>query len=159
MKNGKYKENSTNFNLYKASYFRPYLFYSGIFETIGCGPATLSLLTGEHPVAAAASLKDKHTSDEQLLKRLADFGIHNYPITKCEMTDSATTVVNKITSQHVVLISQLYIRNVASWGVLYDEILYHNFRPCAWTSMDLLNRPVLSAYVLWKPEWYFKLEY
>ena len=153
MKTGKYKENSINFEIYKASGFTPHIFYSPHYEAVGCGPATLSLLTGIPPTRSMLKVNPKHTSDRELLNILFEKGIESFPITKCEMSNDPVAITNKITNQHVVLISQLYRRNEASWGVLYDDVLYHNFRPCSWSNLDLLNRPVLSAYVLWKPEW------
>lgn len=153
MKNGKYSTNNTDFSKYKVTKFVPHLFYSPHYDAIGCGPATVSLLTGIPPTRSMLKVNPKNTRDDDMLEVLSDNDIQNFPITKCEMTSNRHVVANKITSQHVVLISQLYLRNEASWGVLYDDILYHNFRPCAWTNLDLLNRPILSAYVLWNPNW------
>ena len=129
------------------------MFYSYQYEGAGCGPATLSLLTGLDPAITTKLLNHKDSQDKDLLKQLKKQGIQYYPITKCEMTNTHYVTASKLTSQHVILMSQLFIKNEASWGILYDDIYYHNFRPCSSSCLDLLNRPVLSAYVLWKPSW------
>jgi hypothetical protein len=159
MKKGKYKDNNTNFALYKADYFRPYLFFSGFYESFGCGPCTLSLLTGLSPTSAILRVDPRNTSDKSLLKALAECEIQNFPITKCEMTNDPVSVASSITNQHVLLLSQLWRRNEASWGVMYNDVMYHNFKPCSVSNLDFLNRPILSAYVLFKPEWLEAGEY
>ena len=153
MQPGKYKIIKTNFQKYKVRKFIPHLFFSQHVEHIGCGPCTISLLTGVHPIKILDRIRSNHTSDEKMRRLLREHGISSRLITKCEMTNDEAVVEHQITSQHVILISQLMRKNEGSWGVLYDGILYHNMRPCSWGVLELLNRPVLSAYVLYKKEW------
>lgn len=152
MKTGTYRENGTDFSLYTADVFRPHLFNSS-YADFGCGPCTLSLLTGLPPSQAATKVNPLNTPDDKLLQVLEKYGIEHFGITKCEMTNDPVLVRNQITELHVLLVSQLWRRNEASWGVMYDNIFYHNFRPCGTNVLDFVNRPILSAYVLFNPTW------
>jgi hypothetical protein len=75
------------------------------------------------------------------------------PITKADMTSDRYFVTNSLAPNNIILISALFRKNEASWGVIYDHVFYHNFRPSQISSLTLINQPLLTAYCLWRPDW------
>ncbi len=61
--------------------------------------------------------------------------------------------VNAITKNHVLLVSQLYKYNEASWVVIHKNKVCHNFDVFPLNPMELFNRPTLSVYVVWRDDW------
>jgi hypothetical protein len=60
---------------------------------------------------------------------------------------------NKIGGDHVVLVSQLFRRYEATWGVIHANTFYHNFQVFDLSALAFLNKPILSAYLVMHPQW------
>jgi hypothetical protein len=52
-----------------------------------------------------------------------------------------------------VLISQLFRRYEATWGVIHGNAFYHNFQIFELSALAFLNKPILSAYLVVHPRW------
>lgn len=48
---------------------------------------------------------------------------------------------------------QLFRKNEGTWGVIFDEVYYHNFDLYRLQALSFLDKPILSAYVIWPPLW------
>ena len=70
-------------------------------------------------------------------------------LTWCNLSASE----GKINHSHVVLLSQLFTQNEATWLVMHNELCYHNFDIYTPSTLSLLNKPVLSAYLVVHPKW------
>lgn len=148
MENGSY-EDPVDFAAFAVRKFVPHLFTHQLLAHCGCGANTLALLTGEAPWKIVPYRK--HWPDEYLLKYLRKRGWKTHRITKYNVTKSEF-MSWPITEDHVVLFSFCVKRKEASWGVIFGGNIYHNFEITSLRPMELLNRPILSAYVLTHPD-------
>lgn len=64
-----------------------------------------------------------------------------------------TEAKSKIRADHVLLVSQLFRRGEGTWGVVFEDFYYHNFQGYVLSSLAFLNKPILSAYVVFHPKW------
>lgn len=149
MVKGTYTGRPVDFTLYVASCFTPHLFTGPLAKGIGCGASALALLTGVLPALLASRNGSRHYSDKFMLGHLHEQGFTVLPLTQCNVTAS----VSEIGERHVVLLSQLFQRNEATWGVIFNDRYYHNFESYALDTLSMLNKPVLSAYLLFHPRW------
>lgn len=149
MEDGSY-EDPVNFAAFAVRKFVPHLFTSNnsLLVLTGCGANALGLLTGEKPW----KIKYRHHwPDEFLLKFLRKKGWNSHKITKYNVTKSKK-VSWPIDENHIVLFSFCTVRDEASWAVLHNNLIYHNFEITVCRPMEFLNRPILSAYVLSHPD-------
>lgn len=161
MENGNYFNVSTDFSKFRVTKFTPHMFFPDTFSSCGCGQNTLALLTGIDPFKIKKQLTDKgilknevsHTSDAQMVKYLKQKKFRVLPITKAEMTPNRYFIASKIDSSNVILLSALFLKNEASWGILYDQTFYHNFQATQTSTLTLLNHPILTAYCLFHENW------
>lgn len=151
MQKGNYTGRPVNFTSYVASCFTPHLFAGPLANGIGCGASALALLTGVLPALIASRNGSRHYSDKFMLGHLHERGFTVLPLTQCNVTASTSEIGN----QHVVLLSQLFRRNEATWGVIFNERYFHNFETYALDALSMLNKPVLSAYLVFHPRWRF----
>lgn len=138
-----------DFSRYAVSYFNPFLFSGTIRQSLGCGASALSLLTGVPPEYVAAKSRDGHYSDEFMVRFLRQRGCHVWRLTQCNVS----TAISPLGDAHVILISQLLLRNEGTWGVIYDNKYYHNYSILNVNFISLLNKPILSAYLVVHPKW------
>jgi hypothetical protein len=146
---GFYTGRRVDFALYAVSCFNPYLFSAPFRARLGCGAGALALLTGVAPERIAAKNGGRHYSDEFMLRFLRQHGFSLLRLTLCNVSAGGS----KVGKSHVILVSQLILRNEATWGVIYDGNYYHNFCSYYLDSLSLLNKPILSAYLVMHPRW------
>ena len=149
MEKGTYNGRRVDFTQYAVSVFHPYLFTGDSRSRAGCGACSLSLLSGIDPIIIAEHNGNAHYSDKFMITFLRNHGFRTLKLTLCNLTQSAGVVGNT----QVVLISQLFRRNEATWGVIYDQIFFHNFDHYALEALSFLNKPILSAYMVVHPSW------
>jgi hypothetical protein len=144
---GTYKGHRVDFDKYAVSFFNPYLYPDSAL--IGCGASSLALLTGIAPGIIAAKNGGEHYPDEFMLRFLRHQRFRALQLTQCNVSNAR----DDIGIGHVVLISQLFTRNEATWGVIFHGMYYHNFRLYTLDTLSMLNKPILSAYVIFHPKW------
>lgn len=146
---GTYGGRRIRFDDYAASVFRPHLFFGSIRAEMGCGSTALALLTGVPPEKAAAQNGSTHHSDEFMTRFLRRRGYRVLHLTLCNI--SATD--SMIGKDNVILLSQLFRKNEATWGVIFNGSYYHNFDIYSLEVLSFLNKPILSAYLVIHPSW------
>jgi hypothetical protein len=138
-----------DFSRYATACFNPFLFSSSENASGGCGASALGLLTGIRPANFIPKNGVKHYSDSYMLFCLRHHGFQVFRLTQCNLSHATCG----ISDRHVLLLSQLYRKNEATWIVLFNSICYHNFDAYSLESLSFINKPLLSAYVLYHPKW------
>ncbi len=144
MEKGSYRGPPVDLGPYAVWCFTPHLFSSPHLQKLGCGPAALALLTGIRPQKILQQNHKAHYSDRFMVTFLRRHGFDVLRLTQCLVSQNGSG----ITERHVVLLSQLFTRNEGTWGIAFGGIYYHNFRSYALDELSLLNKPVLSAYLI-----------
>ena len=151
METGNYKH-FPKWSKYEVDTLPLHIFDSTKYSNSGCGASALSLITGDNPDKISHINRNRHYSDEFLLKYLRRHGIKCIKMTKCNLTNQKTWDY-PLTNRHVILMSQLIKRNEGTWKIIYQGLSYHNFEPATSSFSSILNNPICSSYVLFKPEW------
>lgn len=149
METGSYNGRRIDFTKYAASRFNPFLFSSTIASLQGCGATALALLTGVDPALIAKMNQGPNYSDAFMLKFLRLRAFRVQALTQCNLTQAT----GAITSTHVLLASQLFTENEATWSVIYGGVLFHNFELLTASTLCFLNKPLLTAYLIHHPSW------
>lgn len=149
MEKGAYKGHHVDFRKYMVSCFNPYLFTDQLLWLTGCGATALALITGVSPAKILELNGHKHYPDKFMTGFLRQRQYDLLPLTQCLLSETSS----QIGPSHVVLLSQLILRNEATWGVIFDGIYYHNFQGYQIDGLSFLNKPVLTAYSVWHPRW------
>ncbi len=150
MKAGSYKARRVHFADYAAAFFNPFLFSADWRARQGCGASALALLTGVLPERIARENGDPHYSDRFMLRFLRNRGFMATELTLCRISASTSSIGRN----HVVLLSQLFRPCEATWGVIFNATTYfHNFEWYDVGALSLLNKPVMSAYLVVHPTW------
>ena len=107
----------------------PHIYDSYTHTSINCGSSTLALLTGINPFHISALNKNRdHTSDKFMISFLKSNGFKIAKLTQCSVSNNRTRIMeNNIKYYHVLLVSQLVLRNECSWSVINDQYDYHGF--------------------------------
>lgn len=122
-------------------------------KNIGCGITAISMLTGENVLKLFRKYKQyvKNFPDDVLLQHLR---AKKFEILKIknkalgEFDDS-----HFVEKNHVVLLSLRINSENASWGIIYDHMLYHNFEVSALTPLTFINMPIMTSYFIKHPKW------
>jgi hypothetical protein len=146
---GRYTGRRVDFSKYAASFFNPHLFHDGFRLRSGCGATALALLTGVAPEIIAQKNGTPHYADDFMIRFLRRRGFSVLALTQC----SVSAATNKVGGQHVVLLSQLFRKNEGTWGVLFNDTYFHNFHIFRLTTLSMLNKPILSAYLVMHSRW------
>lgn len=146
---GSYRGRRLDFSQFTAARFQPQLFLDDFRRSLGCGFSALALLTGVYPEMIVMEHPRPHCSDAFMLGFLRRQGCRTWRLTQCALTWSEDGIRNN----HVLLLSQLFRRNEGTWVVACDGMAYHNFQMYALDVLSLLNKPVLSAYLVIHPDW------
>jgi len=150
MLKGKYKKRADYTHL-RAFLFNPALYCPTMYGEAGCGATALSLLTGDHPFNIRDLNKsEKHYPDRFMLKYLTDRFYTVVPITQRGVTSCASDCY-PVTSNHIILASQLMVKREASWVVYHRNLGYHNFTVGSVQNLDFINKPILTAYIIHHP--------
>lgn len=147
MEKGRYTGRRLDFSRYAVSCFNPHLFQFRV--GLGCGAAALALLSGVAPDHITVRNGSKHYSDRFMCRFLREHGFEFLTLTQCRVS-SALVQIGK---GHVVLVSQLVLRNEGTWGVLHNEYFFHNFSIYGVEATSFVNKPLLSAYLVTHPRW------
>ncbi len=131
------------------SQFAPHLFCHSASIGLGCGVSTLALITGIPPERLAKSHPAKHCTDAFMVGLLRKRGYRVLPLTPRKLVGARL----KVGCGHVILLSQLFSETEGTWGVIFADIYYHNFRAYELSQLSFLNRPILSAYLVVHPNW------
>lgn len=134
---------------YAATLFVPHLFCGPEHMLMGCGASALALLTGVPPARIARENGSRHYSDRFMLCFLRERGFRTLRLTH----DVLARAQPKLEESHVLLLSQQLTTEEGTWGILHRDVYYHNFQIYYITSLSLINKPLLSAYVLCHPFW------
>jgi hypothetical protein len=154
MEVGYYRKRPIDWSLYTVDLFVPHLYTN---HHGGCGANTLSLLTGVPPAFIQNTNKKNpnHWKDSFMVNFLRKRGFKVLSLTKCEATNNVNGIYvsDSINNRHVLLLSQLMSKNTASWTVVHNELLYHNFEIISFKGLNLINSPSLTVYVVFNPKW------
>lgn len=139
--------------------FRPRL-YKGVGDGLrgSCGTSALSTLTGISPILVGRKLAKTAESwrDRPMRKFLSRLGYQTTPVTMCDVTSESQYVHYPIRRFHVLLVSQLMIRNEGSWSVVHRNRVYHNMEESALEPLEFLNNPLMTVYIVWHKRWAVK---
>ena len=151
MKPGSYSR-KMNFRSFLVNKFVAHL-YTGSFEIgAGCGATALSLITGDDPL----SIKNrKDWKSSYLVSYLRKRGFSVASLTERNLTNFGY-VEHPIKGSHVVLMRIKLIRKEASWVVLHNYNCYHNFETTLMRPYDMLDHPILEAFLVSHPSWFLK---
>lgn len=138
-----------DFSRYATSCFNPFLFSSPTHFLSGCGASALGLLTGIPPANFAVKNGDGHFSDAYMLRSLRRHGFRVLRLTQCNLSQNTA----RVNSRHVLLLSQLFQENEATWLVLFNGVCYHNFDVYSLEALSFINKPLISAYVVIHSRW------
>ncbi len=155
MEKGIYTPRPKDFSKLIVDKFAPQIFNTAYNAIGGCGANALSVLTGINPLDIKnTNPKNKNDwKDKFVVDFLRDCGFTVEPITLCDVSNSEIYVESPITKNHVLLISQLLIKNEASWSVIYKDYIFHNFEIVPLKGLEFVNNPILTAYIVWSPAW------
>jgi hypothetical protein len=145
MEDGTYRK--INFGLFNIDKFTPHLFSH--VSNYGCGATALSLLIGKHPDEFPT--KD-HWTTRYMLECLRKHGFKTAKLTKRSITNVVYPAY-PVSRSHVLLLNVKYIKNLGSWLVIYDERIYHNFEIIKFQGYELLNHPIVEAFLIVHPSW------
>ncbi|MGA2248668.1 MAG: hypothetical protein ABSH48_27245 [Verrucomicrobiota bacterium] len=152
MERGSYNGRRVNFEKYAVTAFTPYLFSDAIRSRIGCGASALATITGILPEVIAGQNKNKaHYSDEFMLRFLRRRRFSALPLTQCRISEGHSNLGDA----HVILLSQLLGKNFASWGLIHRRMYFHNFDVYQLERLSFINKPIISAYLVFHPKWCF----
>lgn len=153
MEKGLYTSNKVDFSKF-ASYKVPlHLTISRFGSLYGCGASALGLVTGANLADISKLNKERnHYTDQFMISFLEKKRIKAIKLTQAILTNSEF-MTEKITSDHFLLASLLLAKQRGSWCAIWQSILYHNMEITNMKSLDFLNFPILSCYVLFKKSW------
>jgi hypothetical protein len=158
---GIYKKRKVDWGAFEIDRFIPHLYVSN--DDNGCGATALSLLTGIHPhvIVKDRGRRSRHWSDSFMVKFLCSHGFTVQKITMCDVTNSVDEYfsIQYVGERHVLLMSQLMQKNIASWSVAHNRIWYHNFQTCSFSGLNVVNYPILTCYLLKHPSWMINLNH
>ena len=138
-----------DFSAWAASVFAPHLFCGSARSALGCGASALALITGVAPEIISSQNDGEHYSDGFMRRFLRGRNFRSLRLSP-RMVAAAR---NKIGSDHVLLVSQLFRPHEGTWGVVFADFYYHNFETYALSALAFLNKPILSAYLVFHPKW------
>jgi hypothetical protein len=145
---GRYKGRRVDFTPYAVSLFTPHLYFK--HEQAGCGATALALLTGVPSLMVRAANKGKpHYSDSFMISFLRKRKFRIRKLTLCDVSHA----VKPVGFNYVLLLSQLVAKNECTWVVIYRGVCWHNCDTYFLDAQGLLNKPAISAYLVWHPRW------
>lgn len=152
---GQYSDKCIDFNRYTAPLFKPAVPYKCSISDPSCGVIAFYSLTGklmDPQYRFRATIEDKI-----MIQQLKKYGYTVIPLTIAN-TISRCGIFNNIREEHVVLISQIMYRGEGSWAILHKKNYYHSFGKERLHGLEFVNRPINTAYLIFKEEWSQKKE-
>ena len=148
MERGSYAK-KINFEAFKVTKFTPHIYGKGIYQMCGCGASTLALITGENPLVIA---KKRDWTSRFMCSYLRQRNFKVAKLTERNVTNFKE-VSYPIRRNHVILATIKYIKGEASWVIIYNDMLYHNFEIIPFESYELINHPLMTAFLLYHKDW------
>jgi hypothetical protein len=116
----------------------------------GCGATALSLLTGDR--ALHIGIRKRDWDSGYMARYLRRRGFRVARLTLRNLTNFGT-VESPITRGHVVLARIKFLRGEASWIIIHNGMVYHNFEITELKPYSMLNHPVMEAFLVSHPSW------
>lgn len=138
-----------DFSPLAASFFAPHLFCGSLRAGLGCGASALALITGIAPEVISSQNNGAHYSDRFMTRFLRARNFVTLRLTPAMVARARSP----LGSDHVLLISQLFRATEGTWGGVFSDFYYHNFNVYELSSLSFLNKPILSAYVVFHRSW------
>lgn len=154
MEVGKYSKKKIDFSKFECQKFPLTLFDPAIFGLAGCGYNLLASIVGkESPFDIRKLNKSKNKEsceDKFILWYLRKHGFKVLPLTKCNLTNTKSVYLDGVVKPYNVFISSNLVRkNEASWFINYQHYMLHNQEILPVKSLDFLNFPIMSAFLIW----------
>jgi hypothetical protein len=146
---GSYNGRRLDCESYAASCFRPYLFGDDQRARYGCGASALALLTGAFPEKIALKNDSPHYSDRFMVRFLRHHGFEVQLLTQSNIANALSPIGKK----NPLLLSQMFRKREATWGVIYNSTYYHNFQIYYLETLTLIKKPIVTAYLVRHPSW------
>lgn len=146
-----------DYNSFLVKKFVPHL-YCEAYGRLGCGATLLSLLTGENPLYIKNNneYNPNEWTDKFLINYLRRRKFRVVQLASLEVTNF-DSYENPIKLDHVIIVSQIFNRKDSSWSCIYNGRIYHNFVISNFDNYEFLNRPILTAYLVWHKDWSYIL--
>lgn len=121
-----------------------------------CGHQTLSWLLNKPSELIADELPAENgiVSTIRMYRHLREYNFVVLPITPSFIKTSSGTVLGPVNKYHVILVSLQCSRDQTSWGVLWDNKIYHNFYQYRVDSVFWINNPMLSQALICHDSWF-----
>lgn len=129
--------------------FSPHLYTGRMFS--GCGATALGLLMGVDPYKLPMP-RGRDWTTGFMLRHLRANGFRVMRLT-CRNLTNLDSVKRPIQPGHVILASIYFIKGMASWVVLHNGMMYHNFEVEHLRAYEFLNHPLREAYLVKRRGW------
>ena len=133
-------------------------FHQKMYDT--CGTGAISLITGLHPKFIEKQLPKprKHWTDSSICRFLNKRGYKTIPLTKNLVTSMSNEspyaeLFYIVTQYHCLLLNSLVCQDEASFFVLHNGHVYHNFKKDYIDPLFLINRPTQTAFIVCHKKW------
>lgn len=147
MKDGVHR--AIDWDSFEAVRFNPFFFNAA---GGGCGGNALGLLTGIDPLDLPH--RDDWTPGYMCRKlREHGFRVHELSIKNLTAHRPSIYMPETVTASHVVLARIKICKPEATWVVLYDGRMHHNFEVTPIRSYSMLNTPLMNAYIVHHHSW------
>jgi hypothetical protein len=133
--------------------FNPHLCCVPTAGLAGCGAATLSLLSGVHPLKIFNTGSKRFDWKPEFMEEwLRERGFLVMQLSP-KVLAFDDYIINPITKDHVLLVQQHLTKNECSWAVIFGDLYFHNFEVARLNSLEFINHPLERAYVIWHQKW------
>lgn len=155
---GRYESMPTDFTKFDTIKFVPHMYDPSIFGISGCGPSALSLISGMSPKVTTKLQEDDGSLDPNNVEKFLTENKFTFcKLTLAKLTNSPINAHNQIENvvrpYHVLLLIQLYQKNIASYTVVWNNLIWHNFSIQPLTPLELVNRPIIGGWILCHESW------
>lgn len=148
MRKGSYRR-KVDFNAFRAKKFIAHISGGPFALDVGCGGCALATLIGLDP---AKMQRRGDWTPSFMLSTLKSHGFKTVALTKRNLTN-VCRVGWPVTSLHVVLARIKMIKHEASWVIIHNRTLYHLFEIKPLNGYELLNHPIMDAYLVHHKKW------
>lgn len=138
----------SDFDAFIPAKFVPHIFNCGSGR--GCGATALALLTGVPPRRIEAP-RDGDWSVGRMRGFLAAHGFRLARITSKNVISEYPSL--PVRREHVVLASMRMTKAEATWVVMHNDSIYHNFEISESSAREFLNHPIVDAFMVTHPRW------
>lgn len=155
---GTYSRRPTNFNEFAVDRFVPHMYDPSVYGLVGCGPSALSLISGINPYKLDKMVDERMslppTKAEQFLE---ENGFQYSSLTLAKLTnaqiDDNNCLVEVVKPWHVLLLVQLYHKQTASYSVVWNNLIWHNFNVQPLHALEFVNRPIINGWIITHENW------